>query len=185
MSDVNTTPIERDALANGFTKNAESGLYERDNGDGTKLVLNLWSGDLAGLGYITRDAIGEDQNALEAIVAAWGVAGVVNLATTAAANAQRNKARNSGLPKEISAEFVAKKAVADPLVFTTQDALNWKPGQRELSVAGLQKQFKEILQRAKAATDPSVKRELVQEASKIQLAINELQLKQLADLDNE
>lgn len=149
-------PIEIELQNAGFEMNAATKQYEQKFVDGLIFVANiLTSSDLAGLGFITLEPdTNNPQVALDAAVQQWGVEGVVSLIATAARNAQRNKARSSGLAAEPDAETVDKLRIADPIFWKRDNATKWKPGQRDLTVAGYDKLIRELLTTLRDAATP-------------------------------
>lgn len=140
-------PIEVDLQEAGFVMNPETKQYEQPFTDGLIYVANIiTSKPLAGLGFITLEPDHKNpQTALDACVAHWGVEGVVNLIAAAARNAQRNKARTGGsLAAEPDDDTIAKKMVSEPIFWTRENASKWKPGQRDLTLAGYDKLIKEL-----------------------------------------
>lgn len=140
-------PIEIDLKDAGFVLNAETKQYEQPFTDGLIYVANIiTSKPLAGLGFITLEPdFKNPQTALDACVAQWGIDGVVSLIATAARNAQRNKARTGGsLSSEPDDVMIADKVTNSPIFWTRENAAKWKPGQRDLSVAGYDKLIKEM-----------------------------------------
>ena len=175
MAEKILTQAQLDAVADGFVLNSDTELYEKPLGDGTKFVLNLLSGDNAGLSWISREVIA-GSTALDTLLAVYGAEAVAQYANAAFVNAQRNKARNSGLPAEPSADWIAKRAVSQPCIWGTEEALAWRPGQREVTVASLQKKIKELSARRKEVTDPSEKQAITAELQQTLIKYNELVL---------
>lgn len=141
-------PIEIDLQDAGFVMNPETKQYEQPFTDGLIYVANIiTSKPLAGLGFITLEPdFKNPQTALDACVAQWGLEGVVSLIATAARNAQRNKARTGGsLSAEPDEDTINAKVTSEPIFWTRDNASKWKPGQRDLTVAGYDKLIKELL----------------------------------------
>lgn len=145
---------ELDLEARGFSKNPETEIYEKDRGDGLKYVANVHdSAPLIGLVWTSLEPKANDQVALDALIAKFGVSKLLVAATAQFRNSQRNKAKNSKLPAEISDEAAAAQRMRDPIYFKEEDVDKWVPGERETTIAGYNKLIAACLDTIK---DPKV-----------------------------
>lgn len=123
-----------------------------------RLYLTDFSGELKGISYHRPQFVNpvddsasdeeKEKGATEAVtqlIAKYGNLAVLNGFNSYLSNNVRAKVVNSKIPKfeDEAARVAAIAAIAQnsPVVFTVEDAINFKPGERELSLSGIMKQI--------------------------------------------
>lgn len=123
----------------------DKGLY--------RLYLKEFGKDFAGLKFytlqfVTTDEISPEQ-AVQNAVEKYGAEVVLDLVNNGVHYGTRARVKNSKIPKyddkEATREAVAKLAASEPIVFSAEDAENFKPGTRELSVTGIANLIKKAM----------------------------------------
>lgn len=127
--------VELDLEAKGYAIGAESEVYEKSHRDGLKFVANIFSeGRFKGLCWTSLEPAKSDQLSLDAMIEQWGVGAVVSYAAAAIRNAQRNKAKNSAIPTDVSDDTLSKMRDREPIFYTEEQVAKWVPGEREMTI---------------------------------------------------
>lgn len=148
MSETPNTPV---LAGHSFDSDLSEHFIQKD---GYRLYRKAFTGDLAGvqfytLQFDTGSSEEEAAIALEKIKSRFGAAVVVDLVNTQIAIGTRARVKNSKIPKyedsNAQKEALARLVAQDPVLFSAEDAENYKPGSRELSAAGIANAIKKAM----------------------------------------
>jgi predicted RNA-binding protein with TRAM domain len=160
----NTTPV---LAGHEFDAELQEHYIQKD---GYRLYRKAFTGDLAGVQFyvLQFDGASNDDEAtvsLEKIKARFGAASIVDLVNTQLATGTRARVKNSKIPKyedsNAQAEALARLVAQDPVLFSAEDAENYKPGSREPSVAGIANAIKKAMKEGRRAEAEALSKQLV------------------------
>lgn len=163
----NETPNTPALVGHEFDTDLQEHYIQKD---GYRLYRKAFTGDLAGVQFyvLQFDGASNDDEAtvaLEKIKTRFGAASIVDLVNTQIAIGTRARVKNSKIPKyedtNAQAEALARLVAQDPVLFSAEDAENYKPGSRELSVAGIANAIKKAMKDGKRSEAEALGKQLL------------------------